>query len=150
MGIARSRAIGYMRAAFRKGQSATDFRQAMREKGISYRWTTMLADWRSVNEIEVKAERFKYVRKDYYPTQTALAEVSWKLSHEYMYVVTVKSRLEVGVPVTDRRVNIVSDEPMTPRMIEQAVTEKWAEWEDYTAEQLGEMVMYAAIHRTIE
>jgi len=150
MGIARSAAIGYMRAAFRKGSTATAFRETMRRKGISYRWTTMLADWRSINEIEVKSERFKYVRKDRFPTQKALAEVSWKLSHEYMYVVTVKSMLKPGVPVTSRRVNITSDVPMTPAMVEQAIVEKWAEWEDYTAEQLGEMVMYAAVHRKIE
>ena len=127
MSIARSRAIGYMRAAFRKKQTATAFRESMRRKGISYRWTTMLADWRAINEIEVKSERFKYVRKDHYPTQLALAEVSWKLSKEYMYIVTVKSRIEPGVPVTSRRVNIVSDVPMTPGMVEQAVIEKWSE-----------------------
>ncbi len=150
MSIARSRAIGYMRTAFRKGLSATAFRETMRRKGISYRWTTMLADWRSINEIEVKAERFKYVRRDRFPTQAALAQVSWKLSHEYMYVVTVKSRIEPGVPVTSRRVNIVSDVPMTPAMVEQAITEKWIEWEDYTAEELGELVMYAAMRRVLE
>jgi len=122
----------------------------MRAKGLSYRWTTMLSDWRAVNELETKAGLMKYVRKDYYPAKSVMAELPWKLSQEYMYVVRVKSRIEPGVPITERKVNITSDVPMTTGMVEQAVIEKWAEWEDYTAEELGEIIPFTAIHRTME
>ena len=150
MSIERSTAIGYMRKAFRKGQSVTDFRQDMREKGLSYRWTTMLSDWRSVNELETKKGLMRYVRKDRYPTKMAIAEVDWVLSQEYMYTVKVQSRLRPGEPQVERFVNLMSDEPMTGTMIEQGVTEKWAVWEDYTAEAIEKITPWSAVHRTME
>ena len=150
MSITRSTAIGFMRKAFRAGQTVTDFRQDMREKGLSYRWTTMLSDWRSVNQLETKKGLMRYVRKDRYPTKMAIAEVDWMLSQEYMYTVKVQSRLRPGEPQVERFVNLMSDEPMTGTMIEQGVTEKWVEWEDYTAETIEKIVPWTAVRRTVE
>lgn len=150
MSIDRSAAIGYMRKAFRKGQSVSDFRQDMRAKGLSYRWTTMLSDWRTVNQLETKKGLMRYVRKDRYPTKLAIAEVDWVLSQEYMYTVKVQSRLRPGEPLVERFVNLMSDEPMTGTMIEQGIVEKWAEWEDYTMETIQKIIPWSAAHRTIE
>lgn len=150
MSIKRANVIGLMRGAFRRGQSAGAFLRAMKEKGLSYRRTDMLADWRSVNELERKADAFRSVRKDYFPTRVHIAEVSWKLSQEYMYKVKVQSRLRPDLPLTERFVNIMSDKLMTPEMVMQAVTEKWAEWEDYSAEALEQIQVWTAIHRTVE
>lgn len=150
MSIERSTAIAFMRKAFRKGQSVTDFRQDMRAKGLSYRWTTMLSDWRTVNQLETKKGLMRYVRKDRYPTKMAIAEVDWVLSQEYMYTVKVQSRLRPGEPQVERFVNLMSDEPMTGTMIEQGVTEKWAVWEDYTAEAIEKIIPWSAVHRTME
>jgi len=150
MSIERSAAIGFMRKAFRKGQTVTDFRQDMRAKGLSYRWTTMLSDWRAVNQLETKKGLMRYVRKDRYPTKMAIAEVDWILSQEYMYTVKVQSRLRPGEPQVERFVNLMSDEPMTGTMIEQGVTEKWAVWEDYTAEAIEKIIPWSAVHRTME
>ena len=150
MSIDRSAIIGYMRAAFRKGQNVTDFRQAMRAKGLRLRWTTMLSDWRTVNQLETKKGLMRYVRKDRYPSKMAIAEVDWVLSQEYMYTVKVQSRLRPGEPQVERFVNLMSDEPMTGTMIEQGVTEKWAVWEDYTAEAIEKIIPWSAVHRTIE
>lgn len=150
MSIERSTAIGYMRKAFRTGQSVSSFREDMRRKGLSYRWTTMLSDWRSVNQLETKKGLMRYVRKDRYPTKMAIAEVDWLLSQEYMYTVKVQSRLRPEQPQVERFVNLMSDEPMTGTMIEQGVIEKWAEWEDYTAEAIEKIIPWTAVRRTIE
>lgn len=150
MGLKRATVIGLMRGAFRRGESASRFIGDMKVRGLTYRHTTMLADWRSVNELETKKDLMKYVRKDYYPTKAITAQVTWDLSEEYMYVVKVKSRREPGVPITERNVNITSDVPMTPRMVEQAVVEKWAEWEDYTAEAIEEIIPWGAVQRARE
>ena len=149
MSIKRSTVIGYMRAAFRKKQTVSSFREDMRRKGLSYRWTTMLADWRSVNEIEAKKGLMRFVRKDRYPAKLAIAQVDWLLSQEYMYTVKVQSRLRPDEPQVERFVNLMSDEPMTAAMIEQGVIEKWAEWEDYTAESIDKIIPWSAAHRTI-
>jgi len=149
MALKRAQVIARMRIAFRKGQSATSFLTDMKARGISYRRTDMLADWRSVNQLERKAGAMQYVRKSYYPTKKAIAVVEWQIAKEYMYVVRVKSRLRPELPITERKVNILSDVPMTPAMVEQAVTEKWVEWEDYTAEGIEEIIPWTAVRTTI-
>ncbi|MBA7522243.1 hypothetical protein ES705_14361 [subsurface metagenome] len=150
MSVVRSTAIAYMRKAFRKGQSVASFREDMRRKGLSYRWTTMLSDWRSVNQIEAKKGLMRFVHKDRYPSKMAIAEVDWMLSQEYLYTVKVQSRLRPGEPQVERFVNLMSDEPLTGTMIEQGVTEKWAVWEDYTAEAIEKIIPWSAVHRTVE
>lgn len=147
MALKRASVIGLMRGAFRRGQSASGFLSDMKKKGLSYRRTDMLSDWRSVNELERKAGAMRSVRRDYFPSNKAIAQVEWDLSDEFMYKVKVYSRLSPGEPLQDRFVNIMSDKPMTPAMVEQAVTEKWAEWEDYTAEAIEKMVVWTAVHK---
>lgn len=119
MGLKRAQVIGLMRGAFRRGQSATSFLWDMRERGLSYRRTDMLSDWRSINELEAKADLLRYVRKDYYPTEKTIAQVDFALSKEYMYKVKVQTRLKPDEPLTERFVNIMQDEPLTPARIEE-------------------------------
>ncbi|GAH56389.1 unnamed protein product [marine sediment metagenome] len=147
MAEVRSQALLLMRKAFRKGQSASSFIQGMKAKGLSYRRTVMLSDWRSVNELERKEGAFRYVRKDYYPSKQSLAEVEWKLSQEFMYKVKVQSRLRPDEPITDRFVNIMSDIPMTPRQVQEQVESKWAEWEKYAPEELVDLQVWSAVHK---
>lgn len=149
MPLKRAEVIGRMRIAFRRGQTQTSFYNEMKAKGLAYRKTDFFGDWRSVNQLERKAGAMQYVRKGYYPTAKAIAVVEWKISQEYMYVVRVKSRLQPELPITERKVNIMSDVPMTPRMVEQAVVEKWSEWEDYTAEAIEEIIPWTAVRTTI-
>ncbi len=148
MGIDRSEVIARMRSAFRTGQNVGSFINDMKAAGISYRRTTMLSDWRSINELETKGEAFKYVRKDYYPTTKSMADVEWNLSQEFMYKVKVRTRTDPTAPITERYVNIMSDVPMTPRMVEQALIEKWITWEKYGAEIIEDIVPVTAVHRS--
>ncbi|GAI78859.1 unnamed protein product, partial [marine sediment metagenome] len=107
-------------------------------------------DWRSVNELEKKAGAMRFVRKDYYPTKTVIAEVEWKLSQEYMYTIKVKSRLRPELPITERMVNIMADVPLTPVMVGQALVEKWKDYEKYTAEAIEEIIPWSAVHKVME
>jgi len=150
MGIDRATVIGKIRIAFREGMSASTFINEMKEIGLSYRRTDMLADFRSVNELESKADLFKYVRKDYYPTEKTIAQVGWELSREYLYKVKVSSRISPGEPLTERFVNIMSDIPMTPGMVEQATVEMFRTWEQYIAEQVQDIVPWTAVHKVME
>ena len=117
-GQKRSAVILRAKIAFRKGLSASKFIADMRTRGLSYRRTDMLSDWRSVNELERKADAFKYVRKDRMPTARVIAQVDWSLSREYMYKVKIKSRISPGEPITERFVNLMQDRPLTPGEIE--------------------------------
>lgn len=149
MALKRATVIGLMRGAFRRGQSASSFIWDMKQRNLSYRRTDMLGDWRSINELEKKKGLMRFIRKDYYPAAPQMAEVEWLMSKEYMYKVQVQSRLQPDEPITERFVNIMSDEPMTSAMVEQAVTEKWTEWEDYTAEAIEKIQVWTAVHRAV-
>jgi len=110
----------------------------------------MLSDWGSESQLERKKDLMRFVRKDRYPTKAAIAQVDYKYSQEFMYKLKVQSRLRPDEPLTERFVNIMSDEPMMPGMVEQAVVEKWAEWEDYTAEAIEKVTVWSASQTTIE
>ena len=126
-GQKRSEVILRAKQAFKSGIAATSFIADMKTRNLSYRRTDMLADWRSVNELERKAEAFKFVRRDYFPTSKVMAQVQWDLEHEFMYKLKVQSRLEPGQPLTERFVNITSDTPMTREMVEAQAWEMIAE-----------------------
>lgn len=150
MGIMRAEVIGRMRGALREGLSASRFIADMREVGLSYRRTDMLADWRSVNELERKEGAVRYVRKDRYPTEKTIASVEWAISREYMYKVKVQSVVRIGEPITERFVNIMSDVPLTPAMIEAEVEERWGEWEKYAPELITGLQPWSAVRKVME
>jgi len=126
-GEKRTEFIARAKIAFKQGVSQAAFlRQAVAE-GYSSRRTTMLSDFRSVSQVEKKADLFKYVRKDYKPTVASIAQVEWEMSQEFMYKVKVQSRLRPGEPLTERFVNIMGDRPLTPGEVEGLVWEMVSE-----------------------
>lgn len=150
MGIIRAEVIARARGYVREGVSAGRWIRDMRELGLTYRRTDMLADYRNVLHIETKKDALKYVRKDRYPTEKVMASVTWALSKEFMYVVKVRSVLKLGEPVTERNINILSDVPMTPTMVEAEVEERWGEWEKYAAELIVGLQAWTAVRRVME
>lgn len=150
MGIERAEVLQRMRAAFKQKMSASRFLAQMRTEGLSYRRTTMLSDWRSVNKLMRVEGALQYVRKGYMPSPLVVAAVTWDISKEYMYVLKVKTRLGVGEPITERKVNIVTDRPLTPREMEQQVTERWGEWEKYEGQELVGIKAWTAVRKVME
>ena len=151
MGIDRAVAIARMRIAFRAGISHSGFVRQERKAGRKlYRRSDMLADWRSVNELEVKEGLLRFVRKDRLPTERTIAAVDWNVSKEYMYKVKVQSVIKIGEPITERFVNIMSDKPMTPTDIEAQVAEEWAKWERYGAEEIVGLQVWSAVRKVME
>ena len=117
-GIERSSVILRMKSAIESGQTASSFISTMKEAGLSYRRSTMLADWRSIGNIESKKGLARYVRKDRTPTARVVADVEWNLSREFMYKVRVETRLRPGEPLETRFINIMTDKPLTPGEVE--------------------------------
>lgn len=112
-GQKRSAAELHARKAFRSGQTAATWIKDMKRAGFSYRRTDMLSNWRDINNLERTKNALQFVRRDYYPSAKTMAFVSRKLSHEFMYVLKVQSRLEPGQPITERNINIMSDALLT-------------------------------------
>lgn len=116
--------------AQKAGLSASAFIKQQRTAGLGYRRTEMLADWRSVGNIEAKKGLARFVRKDYKPTAAIIAQTDWEFSKEYMHKVKVWSQAKPGEPLTSRFINIMSDKPMTPGEIEAEVFGKLPEYAD--------------------
>lgn len=147
MGVARMESIARARSYIRAGVSANRWIYSMREKGLGYARTQMLADYRNEFQIEQKKDLLQYVRKDRYPTDKIIATTTWKLSKEFMYVVNLKKRTAPGEPVIETRVSIQTDAPMTPTMIEERLIEERLKEERYIGETILEIKPSLAFRR---
>ena len=135
LGIRRAMAIKLMPKAFKAGMSATSFRQMLRGKGLQYRWQTLLGDWRTTNQIEIKKDAYKYIRKDRLPSPRFMSDVEWGYSKEYVYKAKTWSRIHPDEPLTERMVTLQSDKALTAKQVEEQIATKWAVWE-YKPEKL--------------
>lgn len=149
MALKRATVIAFMRGAVRRGQSRTSFLRDMKAKGLTYSRKLMFTDWGSITQQTAKDGILRFVRKDAYPAKKSIATVGWAIEGEYMYKVKVETRLRPDVPIEERFVNIVTDTPMTPAMLEQAVVEKWSEWEYEPLETIEKITPWSAFRTTI-
>ena len=150
MPIERAIVIALMRKAFAKGQSRTSFYNEMKAKGLSYRKTTMLADWRSEFNIKEKEGLMRFVRRDRRPTGIAIAKDWRALSREYMYKVKVQSRISPDEPITERFVNIMHDRLLTRLEIEQLGWEMIGEQSPKEISKVVAVTAFETIQRVLE
>jgi len=123
----RPEAILRIPDAIARGLNVTAFIKELTRLGLSYSNTLMLADWRTVAQIEAKKDVIKHTRKDRYPAITRYAEVDWRFSKEYIYKLKCRSRLRVGEPIVETFATIESDIPLTPRMMAEKMKARWPE-----------------------
>lgn len=149
-GQKRSEVILRAKKAFQEGISASRFITDMRGRGLSYRRTDMLSDFRSVNEMERKADAFRFVRKDYYATEKTMASVTWQMAKEFMYKLKVQSRLTPDAPIKERFININSDTPLTRGGVEAAAWEYIGEQSPDKRKQVEKILGWTAVQRISE
>jgi len=118
MAVERAGMYSRIVAAYRAGQSATAWIKSMYEQGLSYTRPTMYADFYSVAAILEAEGALANIRKDYYPTDKTIADVSWKFKGDVEYMFKVKVLVKRGGEITERFVNIMSDIALTPAMME--------------------------------
>lgn len=147
MSIKRAAGIVKMRAAVAKGQSRASFLRELRLAGETYRKTTMLADWRNVANLKAKKGLVRFVRKDYRPARTAMAEVDWDLSKPYMYKVKLQSRDPTRDPPEGRFINVMHDIPLTPAEVEAAAWRMLEEIYKPEVEEYEKVTVWTAIHK---
>lgn len=150
MGIVRAETIARMRGAIKKGVSASRFIADMREIGLSYRRTDMLADWRLETGAEKKKGLLRYVRKDRYPSTTQMSGLAPTASKEYLYKLRYEAVLRPGEKPKEQFVNINSDVPMTSTMIEEETLRRWGEWEKYKPEAVTGLQVWSAYRKEAE
>jgi len=146
-GQIRAAAQLLIRAAAASKLSAAETIRQLKDKGLSYRRTDMLGDWRSASNVEAKTGLLKYVRKDYVPSARVIADVTWQTSREFMYKVRVETRLRPGEPLETKFVNIMADRPMTPRELETEVEKDWGGWYPERRENIEAVIPETAMRR---
>ncbi len=147
LGLRRAIAMKLIPKAFKSGLSASSFINQLRLKGLTYRRSTMLLDWRTLNEIEAKKDVLKYIRKDRLPSIASMADVEWGYNKEYIYKAKTWSRIHPEEPLTERMVTFLSDKPLTPRQVEEQIATKWSDWERYIPEKVERIQTVSAYHR---
>lgn len=136
-GLRRAIAVKLIPQAIKSGVTRTGFLHQLRTKGLGYRKTTFLTDWRKAIGEEERKGLARYVRKDRIPSPRVMVEVDWELEKgmEYMYKVKTWGQLRPGEPLTERGAIILSDKPLTPLQVEERVALRWVERrEDYPEE----------------
>ena len=144
--LKRPTAILRMPQAIARGLTPTKFLSQLKLQGLGYRKQRFLADWRNVSGTEKRRDALKFVRRDRRPPMAAIADVDWNMSQEYMYKVRAWVRKSPGEPLTERLVNIPSDNPMTPAEVEAAVFDRWGDWERYAGETLERAQTFEGYH----
>jgi len=145
-GLRRAIAIKLIPKAFKSGLSASSFINQLRVKGLTYRRTEMLKDWRTVNQIEAKKDAIKYLRKDRLPSVRSMAKIEWAYDKEYVYKANTWSRIHPEAPLTEQMVTFTSDIPLTPREVEEQIGIKWPEWDSPPDSLLEEVHVTAVYH----
>lgn len=123
MSIKRAVAIPLMREAVDKKQSRSSFLRELRLKGLSYRKTDMLADWRNIANIDAKKDLFKFVRKTYKPSQAVVAKTNWKFKERYTSFVKVLSQITPDDPLAESFVAVRYDDLVSPEEVERLAWE---------------------------
>lgn len=150
MAIERGPIIARMYAAAKAGWTAAKFIAETREAGFRlYRRTDLLRDWRSVAGIEEKKDRLKYVRRDYFPKITEMAESTWGWAKEFNYKMRVFTEISPGEPLIDHFATIQSDVPLTPAQMESQTFAKWSVWQSWMGERLVKVEPVVAIRRIV-
>lgn len=150
MAALRSNVIARMRSAIKKEITASDFIATMKEKGLSYRRTDMLADWREVASIMKAESALGRIRTGYIPIDRMAELKVWNLSQEYMYKVRSEQITKTGKRLEPKFVNIMSDEPMTVEEIETAAFELAFEQSPPQAGEERRFIFEAGYKRVIE
>lgn len=149
-GATRAAAQLVIKSAARRGLSSAETIRELADKGLSYRRTTMLADYRTAANIKEKEGLLKYVRKDRTPSPRIYAETTHALSREFQYLVAVQTRLRPGEPLEKRLVSIINDRPMTPRELDTEIRELWGDWYPERREEIVATIPETAIRRVIQ
>lgn len=146
-GGVRGVAQSFIRSAVARGLSSADTLRALTAEGLTYRRTSMLADFREWAQVPAKADRVKAVRHGYRPSRDLFVETTGKQLRPFRYQIGV----DVYNPETKERfhfvTNVGSEHQLTMRQaLDEALEPIKHSTEAYKSEITGYHVE-AAFHR---
>ena len=132
--------------AIEGGSSFNKFYQSARNKGISYRRASMLADWNATRSLVENRDQLQQVASGEFPQLTEVSESVFKWTEPFVYQARVEAQVTPEAPVTERFVTVLSSEQLTMGQIEEQIATKWPTYEYGKSERLVTIQPVAAIH----
>jgi len=149
-GVARTLAMQMIPGAIKAGYSAGGFLEYLKGQGLGYRRTLFLADWRSILGIKQVEGALRFVRRDHIPGASVVADVNWRFSQDYVYILRVEKAKGFEIPKKPETVAVLSDIPLA---IEQIIAKAWNiiyEQSPERAIQAERLVPWSAYHKIQE
>jgi len=113
----RGQSQPFLKSAVTRGLSSSETIKSLRQAGLGYRRTDMLADYREWAQVPQKANVIRYVRRDYLPSRAMYVETFGKQRAAYRYQVTGNIYNPVAKDTVKFTTNVVSDFQMTPQQV---------------------------------
>lgn len=132
--------------AIEGGSSFNRFYQSARDKGISYRRASMLADWNATKSLVESRDKLQRLDPGDFPELTEVSESRFKWTEPFVYQARVEAQVTAEAPVTERFVTVLSSEQLTIGEVEEQIASKWPTYEYGKAERLVTIEPVAAIH----
>lgn len=141
-GILRS----LMYKALDTAYSFNAFYRSAVEKGLSYRRSEMLADWRSIASELTNRAALRSLREGDIPEHTVVGVSPFRYTEPFIYKARVEYQVSVGAPVLEQFVTVLSSKALTMGGAVGQVMEKWPGFAYGKAERIRTVEIVAAMY----
>ena len=122
------------------------FYRSAREKGISYRRSDMLADWRSIQSELANRAALRSLRAGDIPEHTRVGASPFRYTEPFIYKARVEYQVSAEAPVTQQFVTVLSPKALTIGGAVGQVLEKWPGFAYGKAERIRTVEIVAAMY----
>lgn len=144
-GILRSLMYKALDAAY----SFNAFYRSASEKGISYRRSDMLADWRSIQSELSNRAALRSLSAGDIPEHTRVGASPFKYTEPFIYKARVEYKVSAEAPLTEQFVTVLSSKALTMGGAVGQVMEKWPGFAYGKAERIHTVEIVAAMYMPI-
>ena len=141
-GILRSLMYKALDAAY----SFNAFYRSASEKGISYRRSDMLADWRSIQSELANRAALRSLSAGDIPEHTAVGASPFKYTEPFIYKARVEYQVSAEAPLMEQFVTVLSSKALTIGGAVGQVLEKWPGFAYGKAERIRTVEIVAAMY----
>ena len=141
-GILRSLMYKALDAAY----SFNAFYRSASEKGISYRRSDMLADWRSIQSELANRAALRSLSAGDIPEHTAVGASPFKYTEPFIYKARVEYQISAEAPLMEQFVTVLSSKALTIGGAVGQVLEKWPGFAYGKAERIRTVEIVAAMY----
>lgn len=122
------------------------FYRSAQEKGITYRRSDMLADWRSIQSELSNRAALRSLSAGDIPEHTRVGATPFPYTKPFIYKARVEYQVSAEAPITEQFVTVVSSKALTIGGAVGQVMEKWPDFAYGKAERIHTVEIVAAMY----